>query len=190
MFSFGSADLRLSIFPLRNTLNSSYHRTIRRGTAMTFTPPRRAHRYSLAFFLALFFAFALALSTLLAGSVRAQGFPNKPVTIVVPFAPGGGTDLGARLLAQKLGARWGQSVVIDNKGGAGGIVGAAGTAPELVNKIAADVKAVLDDEATRQALIQQGANPRSSTPAHLAALIESDRKRYAKIIIDKNISID
>jgi tripartite-type tricarboxylate transporter receptor subunit TctC len=314
---------------------------------------------------------ALALASLLAAPVLAQGFPNKPVTIVVPFAPGGGTDLGARLIAQKLGARWGQSVVVDNKGGAGGLLGAdivakarpdgytllvgnigtqsinpalykkmpydpdkafapismiaelpffalaspnlpvknitelialvkkdpgvityassgnggsphlsgeifqalsgtkllhvpykgggpamtdlmaghvnllfasvlesighvkagklkalavttstrsaalpevptvaesglpgfesgswlallapAGTPAELVNKIAADVKAVLDDDATRQALIQQGANPRSSTPAQLAAVIDTDRKRYTKIITEKNISIE
>jgi tripartite-type tricarboxylate transporter receptor subunit TctC len=50
-------------------------------------------------------------------------FPDKPVTIVVPFPPGGGTDAGARLVAQKLAAKWGQSVVIDNKAGAAGIVG-------------------------------------------------------------------
>jgi tripartite-type tricarboxylate transporter receptor subunit TctC len=45
------------------------------------------------------------------------------VTFVVPFAPGGGTDIGARIVAQKLSQLWGQSVVIDNKGGAGGNVG-------------------------------------------------------------------
>jgi len=50
-------------------------------------------------------------------------FPDKPVTIVVPFPPGGGTDAGARLIAQKLSVKWGQSVIIDNKGGAAGIVG-------------------------------------------------------------------
>ncbi len=315
--------------------------------------------------------FALALASLAAAPALAQGFPNKPVTIVVPFAPGGGTDIGARLVAQKLTARWGQSVVVDNKGGAGGVVGVdaavrakpdgytllvgnvgtqsinpslykklpydhdkafapismiaelpffalarptlpannirelialakaspgkisfassgnggsphlsgeilqavadvklvhvpykgggpamndlmaghvdllfasvlesvghvkagklktlgvstatrsaaapdiptiaesglkdfdsgswlglfapAGTPPDIINKIAADVKAVLDDEATRQVLIQQGANPKSSTPAQLAALMEADRKRYAKIIAEKNISLD
>jgi tripartite-type tricarboxylate transporter receptor subunit TctC len=59
-------------------------------------------------------------------AVTAQGldsYPAKTVTIVVPFPPGGGTDVGARLIAQKLSAKWGQSVVIENKGGAAGILG-------------------------------------------------------------------
>jgi tripartite-type tricarboxylate transporter receptor subunit TctC len=50
-------------------------------------------------------------------------WPTKPVTIVVPFAPGGGTDIGTRIVAQRLSQMWGQSVLIDNKGGAGGNVG-------------------------------------------------------------------
>jgi len=66
----------------------------------------------------------------------------------------------------------------------------AGTPKELVDKIAADMKAVLADEATRLALSQQGAIPRSSTPAQLQTLIDHDRKRYERIIRDKNISID
>jgi tripartite-type tricarboxylate transporter receptor subunit TctC len=50
-------------------------------------------------------------------------YPSRSVTIIVPFPPGGGTDVGARLIAQKLAAKWGQGVVIENRGGAAGILG-------------------------------------------------------------------
>ncbi len=50
-------------------------------------------------------------------------WPTKPVTVIVPFAAGGGTDIGTRIVAQRLSQLWGQSVVVDNRGGAGGNVG-------------------------------------------------------------------
>jgi tripartite-type tricarboxylate transporter receptor subunit TctC len=62
---------------------------------------------------------------LFVSAVAAQGWPQKPVRFIVPFPPGGATDIAARLLGEKLSQIWGQSVVIENRGGAGGGVGAA-----------------------------------------------------------------
>jgi tripartite-type tricarboxylate transporter receptor subunit TctC len=66
---------------------------------------------------------ALLAAALLPAAALADAYPAKPVTFVVPFPPGGGTDIAARVVAQKLTAMWGQSVVVENKAGAAGIVG-------------------------------------------------------------------
>ena len=70
----------------------------------------------------------VAAAACLPSAGNAQGYPGKPVRIVVPFPPGGGTDIGTRILAQKLSEAWGQSVVVENKAGAAGIVGTELTA--------------------------------------------------------------
>lgn len=67
----------------------------------------------------------LVAGALLASTaVGAQGFPNKPVRIIVPFSAGGATDIVTRVVAQKLTEIWGQTLVVDNRAGAGGNIGA------------------------------------------------------------------
>ncbi|HKA43692.1 MAG TPA: tripartite tricarboxylate transporter substrate binding protein [Burkholderiales bacterium] len=66
-------------------------------------------------------AAAAALSITL--GAHAQSYPVKPVRIIVPFPPGGATDIVTRLVAQKLNEAWGQQIIVDNRGGAGGNIG-------------------------------------------------------------------
>jgi len=69
-------------------------------------------------------ALVLGAGLILGQAAQAQTFPTRPITIVVPYPPGGLIDLVARIIQQRLGTELGQSVVIDNRSGAGGNVGA------------------------------------------------------------------
>jgi tripartite-type tricarboxylate transporter receptor subunit TctC len=60
----------------------------------------------------------------LAGRAAAQAWPSRPIKLVAPFAPGGGSDFTSRLIAEKMGARLGQTMIVENKPGAGGNLGA------------------------------------------------------------------
>jgi len=85
-------------------------------TDTTMTSTRRRFAFTLAI--------ALGATALATPAAFAQAYPNRPVTLVVPFPPGGGTDTGGRVIAEQLARRWGQPVVVENKGGAAGQIGA------------------------------------------------------------------
>ena len=82
---------------------------------------------------ALRLAGALLFAVLCCSSAQAQNFPTRPVKIIVAFSPGGGTDIVARLLGQKLTEMWGQQIIVENRAGASGTIGtelAARAAPD------------------------------------------------------------
>ena len=138
----------------------------------------------------------IALTLLLGGTALAQDFPTKTVTLVVPYGPGGSTDLLGRQLAAELQEKWGQTVVVENRPGAGSMIGTAfvaqaqpdghtlmlntaafSTAPALQKDLPFDAKAGITPiamVATSPYVVVGGANVQSST---LGEFIEEARER-------------
>lgn len=138
---------------------------------------------------------ALGTAVLLHTSAHAQNpaYPTKPVTVVVPFSPGCGTDIGARLIAQKLTAKWGQTVIVENRAGSGGWVGAdvvAKAKPDGYTLLVGNVGTQAINSDTQQKLISQGATPWTTMPASLQAIINRDRASYGKVIADRTIKVE
>ena len=126
--------------------------------------------------------------------VAAQAYPTKPVKLVVPFPPRGSLDFAGRLIAQKLTETWGQSVVVENKPGAGGNIGA-----DLVAKSPPDGYTIL-----LGALSTHAVNPSlyakmpydavkdfaPNTPEQFAQFIASELMKYARIVKVSGAKVD
>src|SRR6266704_2894166 len=147
----------------------------------------------------------------------AQGFPAKPVRLVVAFPAGGGVDIVARLLSPKLAEAWGQQVIVDNRAGASGVIGtefAARSAPDghtlfigtlgnlavnphLFAKMPVDplrdfapithVVGVLQDAGVSAKLSAMGATAVGNTPEQFGAVLRADSEKWGKLIREADI---
>src|SRR3546814_18551265 len=70
-------------------------------------------------------ALAAGIASLCCASAHAADYPSQAIRVIVPFAPGGSTDIVARIVTQRMSQELGQTMVVENKGGAGGAIGAA-----------------------------------------------------------------
>jgi tripartite-type tricarboxylate transporter receptor subunit TctC len=107
-----------------------------------------------------------ALALICSSLTQAQDFPSKPVKLIVPFPPGGGTDILARPIAQKLSEKWGQPVIVENRGGAGGNIGTKAAAEATPDGYTL-IFGVLGTHAVNQSLY---ANPGFDSTVDFAAI--------------------
>lgn len=119
----------------------------------------------------------------LTAAAGAQNWPTRPITLVVPFAAGGGIDVSVRIQAQHMSELLGQSIVVDNIGAAAGTFG-------TLNKAMSDT---LDDPGIRKRLEELGleiAPPARRSPEYLAKFLQEEIERWAKPIREAGISAD
>ena len=118
-------------------------------------------------------ALAVLLTLVSISQAYAQNtaYPNKPIRWLIPFAPGGGTDVIARPIAQKMGERLGQSILYDNRGGGGGIV-----AGEIVARLIG-IPAVYDELLGRRRYLNWNVSDQPPNPGPVPSRQEQARIR-------------
>jgi tripartite-type tricarboxylate transporter receptor subunit TctC len=151
---------------------------------------------------------------------RAQGtWPTGPVRIIVGFPPGGGTDALARVVGQKLGVMWGHQVIVENKGGAAGLLAAEYVAQQpadgsallmahinshalgpalqpgklpaaIADKVSRDVNTVLAMADVQEKLDTYGAEDGGGTREKFAAFIASEQVKWARVVKDGNVRVE
>ena len=129
-------------------------------------------------------------------AVAQSDYPNKPVRLIVPFAPGGGTDIVARVMAQKVGEIFKQSVVIDNRGGAGGVIGmemAVRATPDgytlgIVSGSIATTAAQQSRE-MKERFELDGLNAPEVGTAYFNQVLQRDLAKWAKVVKVKGLKL-
>ena len=134
----------------------------------------------------------------------AQGWPARPIRFIAPFPPGGGTDLNARMIAPRLSEALGQQVVVENRPGAGGMVGTelvAKSAPDgynlviatigpIVDRLNSEIVKALSTQDVRQKLLELGLVAGTNTPEQFATFIQSETLKWAKVVKEANIKLN
>ena len=117
------------------------------------------------------------VAAMAAGSTIGQAYPDRPVRLIVGFPPGGAADILGRIAAQKLTDGLGQQVVVDNRGGAGGLINAelnkALQQPDLVGM-----------------LNSRGADAVGGAPEEFAGIIKADFAKWGKVVKDSGAKVD
>ena len=133
---------------------------------------------------------ALALA---AGGAIAQSYPSKPIRFIVPWPPGGGADVLSRIVSPKLGEALGQQVVIDNRGGAAGNIGAemaAKSPPDIVKRYNAEFNKAITAPDMRKRMIENGYEPVGGEPEKLSELIRVETAKWAKVVKAAGMKVD
>ena len=125
-----------------------------------------------------------ALIALASSALAVEPYPDHPITLIVPYATGGSSDVLGRLLGERLSKSLGKQIVIDNRAGAGSRLGI-----EIAARLTGDLKAILDSHEFATRLAPLGVSASHASPAQFRALIESDTARWADIVKSVGISV-
>lgn len=138
-------------------------------------------------------AAAMAIATV-SLPAHAQSFPNKPLKIIVPYPPGGSSDIIARAISQPLSDSLGQPVIVENRPGASGNLGADlvanGTPAALIARLNAELIKAIRSPDVRARLTGQGAEVVTMQSAEQDRFFDAERKRWGAVVAEANIKLD
>lgn len=130
-----------------------------------------------------------------AGAAFAQGYPNRPIKVVVPWPPGQATDTVARVLTERMGTVLGQQLVIDNRPGAGvrawiGLIGPSGIPRDVRSRLASECQKAVHAADIQEKLFAAGLEPDSLPMEEIAGYLRKQGDRFGAVARQANIRLD